>query len=166
MTDDREPGHPEPDHADPAGLPPRARAVQGRRAGPVTRGLANLIDSALVILLLVISGVSLSLVGAALDLDTGVSALGLIGLSGSVAWVYLAVAWVTVGSTYGQGLMGIRVVSRRGTRLRPLRGVARATLCVFFPWLWFWILVSPRAQTPFDLAVGSQVVYDWKHRRG
>lgn len=150
---------------DSAGLPPQARAVQGRRAGPVTRGLANLIDCALVILLLVLAGITLSLAGAALERDSDVSALGLIGLSGTVAWLYLAVAWTTVGSTYGQGLMGIRVVSRRGSRLRPLRGAARATLCVFFPWLWFWILVSPRALTPFDLAVGSQVVYDWQHRR-
>ena len=152
-------------HEEFAGLPPQARAVQGRRAGPVTRGLANVIDSALVILLLVLTGVTLSLVNAALDRDSDVSPLALIGLYGSVAWVYLAVAWATVGSTYGQSLMGIRVVSRHGTRLPPLRAAARATLCVFFPWLWFWILVSPRQLTPFDLAVGSQVVYDWQHRR-
>jgi uncharacterized RDD family membrane protein YckC len=149
--------------ADDRSLPPEARAVQGLRAGPVTRGLANGVDCAIVVIVLMVCGATGVVILGALGREADFSPLVLLGLSGATAWLYLTLSWTTVGSTYGQSLLGLRVVSRHGTRLRLVTGVARAALCVCIPWAWFWLLISPRKLTLIDMLVGSRVVYHWKH---
>ena len=57
--------------------------------------------------------------------------------------------------------MGIRVAGRRGRKLGPVRALARAAFCVFFPIGFFWCVISPRRHSFQDIAVYSAVTYDW-----
>ena len=57
--------------------------------------------------------------------------------------------------------MGIRVAGRRGRKLGPVRALARAAFCVFFPIGFFWCVISPRRHSIQDIAVYSAVTYDW-----
>ena len=49
--------------------------------------------------------------------------------------------------------MGIRVARRRGRKLGPVRALARAAFCVFFPIGFFWCVISPRRHSIQDIAV-------------
>lgn len=145
-------------------LPPEARAVQGRAAGPVTRGLANVIDATLILVVLIATGSAWSLLAEARHFTGDRSPLLLIGLSGSVAWFYLSVSWATVGRTYGQGLLGLRVVTTGGRPLPLVRALIRGWLSVWIPVLWFTLLVDRSSRHLIDRLVGSVVVYDWQRR--
>ena len=58
--------------------------------------------------------------------------------------------------------MGIRVASRRGRKLGPVRALGRAAFCVFFPIGFFWCVISPRRHSVQDIVVYSSVTYDWR----
>ncbi len=51
----------------------------------------------------------------------------------AVSVVYLTGAWWINGQTFGDRVMGVRVVTGRGARLRLVRAFARAVFCAFFP---------------------------------
>jgi uncharacterized RDD family membrane protein YckC len=146
-------------------IPPAARGLQGRRAGLVSRLLANTVDF----------GVAAGIVAGAY---AGVAALrflwnsrsftfpapgfGFVVIAGSVVLVlYLAACWTASGRTYGDHLLGLRVVSRQGRRLRPVPALLRAGLCVLFPIGLFWIVVSRDNRSAQDVVLRSSVVYDW-----
>ena len=78
-----------------------------------------------------------------------------------VLTAYLAVGWVTTGQTYGARLLGLRVVDRHGHRLGPGRALVRAVLCVLFPLLLFWVVVSRENRSVQDVLLRTSVVYDW-----
>ena len=74
---------------------------------------------------------------------------------------YLAVGWVSTGQTYGDRLLGLRVVDRHGRRLGPGLALVRAVLCVLFPILLFWVVLSRENRSVQDVLLRTSVVYDW-----
>lgn len=158
MTTDERAGAGSRAAAGPAG-------IQGRRAGFVTRAAANALDVALVVLLLfagylVVAALrflwhpsSFRFPAPSLELVLTIGGLLLIG--------YFALAWTAVGRTYGDEVLGLRVVDRRGRRLGGALATARAALCVLFPLGLLWVLVSPRNRALQDVVLRTSVVYDW-----
>lgn len=149
-------------------IPREARPYQGQRAGVVTRVIANAIDAGVVLVLLV--GAYLGWNALVFVLDprgfgfTGASALFCV-TAGLVTFVlYLSAAWATVGRTYGCHVMGLRVVTRRGRRLRPLAALIRATACVFFPIGLLWCAVNRTRGSLQDIVLRTAVIYDWNPR--
>ncbi len=150
--------------------PPRdeARArpsIQGRRAGLVTRALANLLDAGVVVLLLVggyaaVAAVRFLLNPASFRFPSPSFALLLL-LGGAVAAVYFAVSWAVTGRTYGDEVLGLRVVNVRGERMLWAGAAVRALLCVVFPIGLLWVLVSGRNRSLQDVVLRTSVIYDW-----
>jgi uncharacterized RDD family membrane protein YckC len=155
--------------ADDIVVPHEARYFQGDRAGFVSRVIANLIDvtaAALVVGAFYLGMVGLAFVASPTNPQvpsTPVSVLLLIGVG--VLWVIFTVAWATSGRTFGAKVMGLRVVSFRGQRLRWAGSALRATFCLsFLPGL-FWVIVSGQNRSLQDTVLRTQVIYDWTHRR-
>lgn len=134
-------------------------------AGIVTRLVAALLDAAVTGLLTV--GGYLAVVAALF----AASPLGFRwpaappalagGISAAVAIVYLTVSWATIGRSYGEALLGLRVVGR-GRRLGWVRAAARALFCVVFPIGLLWVIVSPHRRSLQDVVLRTTVVYDWE----
>ena len=121
-------------------LPGPARSVQGHRAGIVTRVAAGAVD--LVVALL---GVALMY----------------------AAWAaYLTVAWATTGRTFGNRLLGLRVVDDGGRTIGLARAFLRAAACVMFPIVLFWVVVSRENRSLPDILLRTSVVYDWTSNAG
>jgi uncharacterized RDD family membrane protein YckC len=78
-----------------------------------------------------------------------------------VLTAYLAVGWVSTGQTFGGRLLGLRVVDRHGRRLGPGLALARSVLCVLFPILLFWVVLSRENRSVQDILLRTSVVYDW-----
>jgi uncharacterized RDD family membrane protein YckC len=142
-------------------------ALQGRRAGFVSRALADVIDwfvilGILVFLILVVS-VIVFLFTRNVRLVRWPTWLHLVAFW-LISVSYFTNGWATTGKTVGKVAVGLRVLTREGTRLPFRRAFARALLCAtFYPAL-VWVLFSRHNFGLEDLAVRSQVVYDWKDR--
>lgn len=159
---------PEEDHLNGAArvtVPTAARAVQGHRAGIVTRFLAASVDAAVGV-----TAVALGYAGAVAVYfvlspraftfpDPGFGLLFASFLGFLVC--YFTLAWATTGRTYGARLLGLRVVNARGARVRPLIAFARALLCVFVPVVLFWVIISRENRSAADVLLRTSVVYDW-----
>jgi uncharacterized RDD family membrane protein YckC len=133
---------------------------QGRRAGVVSRVIAAVLDS-----LVVLFGY-----GASVGLLFIVDPLAIkfprpdgllsMGVALTVAVGYLTIAWTIGGRTYGALFMGLRVVGSRG-QLRMPRALARAVVCVLFPIGLLWCAVNKRNRSLSDLLLRTSVIYDW-----
>ena len=77
-----------------------------------------------------------------------------------VGVLYLSVAWATTGRTYGERLLGLRVVSSRHTRLGWTRAILRAVTCVVFPIGLIWSAFSAQRHSLQDIVFRTVVVYD------
>lgn len=149
-------------------IPREARAYQGHPAGLVSRCLANVIDSLVVGLVLVAGYVGVN--GLLFVLDPQGFAFIDPTLGRVVVWAmtvttfYFAGAWMSTGRTYGCHVMGLRVLGRRGRRVRPLVALLRALACVFFPIGLLWCAISPNLRSLQDVALRTSVVYDWRPR--
>lgn len=154
-------------------LPGPARSVQGHRAGIVTRATAGAVDLVVAFLAVglgyaVWSGAVFVLGPASFNFpDPG--GLRLLLLVLGVLTAYLTVAWATTGRTVGNRLLGLRVVGDGvggaagegwGT-VGFVRALLRAVLCVLFPILLFWVLVSAENRSLPDVLLRTSVVYDW-----
>src|SRR4051812_23209580 len=156
-----------PWHTAPAPLAAVSRdaRIRGRQAGVVTRSLANTVDVAIVVLLLVAGWVGVAAFRFLLHParftfpSPGGRSLLLIGL-GLLA-VYFAVTWAVVGGTYGDRLLGLRVVGPDGERPHWGRAALRAVLCTVFPIGLMWVAVSQDNRSVQDLLVRTSVRYDW-----
>jgi uncharacterized RDD family membrane protein YckC len=153
-------------HIDP--VPREARPFQGHRAGLVTRAAAGAIDVGIVIIAL---GVSYLGVFAFLFLleprnfTAPRPSPGLVYAVGTLLLIlYLAVCWMGNGRTYGDHVMGLRVVNHKGGRLHPLRALARAVFYAIFPIGLLWVLVSGQNRSLQDLVLRTSVIYDWDVR--
>lgn len=131
----------------------------------MTRLIANTVDF-LVVVLIVVAGYGA--VSAALFLWSPSQFSfpeppnGLMVLAGGVVlFVYLLASWVTTGRTYGDHLLGLRVVNFRGERLRFAGATLRAAFCVLFPIGVLWVAVSPANRSVQDVVLRTSVVYDW-----
>ena len=151
-------------------LPRGARPYQGRRAGLVTRMVAAAIDGVVVILLLLV-GYAATAVSLFLLDPRGFSFpdLGLLfSLTSAfvVLVVYETLAWWLTGRTYGGRVIGLRVVSSRGQRLRLAGSFARALFTAVLPIGILWVAVSRENRSVHDVVLRTSVVYDWQPRGG
>jgi uncharacterized RDD family membrane protein YckC len=153
-------------HVDP--IPREARPFQGHRAGLVSRTAAAAIDFGIVIVALGVCylGVSafLFLLNPRGFMAPALPPAVIYAAGGVLLTVYLAVSWMGSGRTYGNHVMGLRVVNRKGQRLHPLVSFVRAALYVIFPIGLFWVLVSGHNRSLQDLVVRTSVIYDWDVR--
>jgi uncharacterized RDD family membrane protein YckC len=149
-------------------IPPEARPFQGQRAGLVTRVVANSVDFAVVVAAVAAGYLAFTVFrflwnSRTFSLPT--PSFGLLLLIGSgVMVVYLAGAWVLTGRTYGDQLLGLRVVGPGGRPPRIAGALVRAVLCVLFPVGLFWVAVSRDNSSVQDLLLRYAVVYDWSQR--
>jgi uncharacterized RDD family membrane protein YckC len=146
-------------------IPPAARGLQGRRAGLVSRLLANTVDfciDALVVAAGYAGAAALRFLWNSRTFTFPAPGFGVLVIVGGVVMVlYLAACWTATGRTYGDHLLGLRVVNWRGRRLRPVGALLRAVLCVLFPIGLFWIALSRENRSLQDVLLRSSVVYDW-----
>jgi uncharacterized RDD family membrane protein YckC len=166
---------PRPGQSDDAALPqwalsvpPEARAIQGHRAGFVTRSLAVGVDFAVVAILVGLIYLGWAALLFILNPTTPqlpqVSAGGVILTGGVLSWLLFTTAWSTTGRSFGARVMGIRVVNYEG-QVMPLPGAAlRAAFClVFMPGI-FWVIVSPENRSLQDTVIRTSVIHDWTKR--
>ena len=152
------------DH-DLGNIPREARAYQGRPAGIVSRLIANTVDAAVVGAILVAGYLGVN--GLLFFLDPRSfhfrEPIPLLTLTAAfvVAGLYLGISWALVARTYGCHVMGLRVVGRRGRRLRVVVALARGAFCVVFPIGLFWCVINPRSRSVQDIVLRTSVVYDW-----
>src|SRR3954452_3379180 len=155
-------------HAKISPIPREARPYQGQRAGLVTRVIAAVLDS--LVIGAVLLGGYLGLVGLIFLFNPRSFQFPDLGVVFSlaaafvVAVVYLTVFWTLSGRTYGQHVMGLRVLGIGGRRIR----VTGAFLCAMFVgggavWI-VWSPVSRNNKSLQDLVLGTRVVYDWEPR--
>lgn len=136
------------------------------RAGLVTRFAASTIDAAVVVGLL--AGGYLLLVAGRFLLSPQTfrfpaPSLGwlLIGFL-ALAIIYLTVTWATAGRSYGDHVMGLRVLGARGqTRVGWASALLRATFAVLVPIGLLWVTVSRANRSLQDVVLRTSVVYDW-----
>jgi uncharacterized RDD family membrane protein YckC len=139
-------------------------SLRGVRAGFVTRVLANLVDLLVVALIVAagyvgVAGTRFLLHPAGFTLPTTQArTLLLVGLT--VQAGYFAVTWAVAAGTYGDRLLGLRVVGRRGTRLHWGRCAVRAIACTLVPIGLFWVLVSSGNRSVQDLLLRTSVIHD------
>jgi uncharacterized RDD family membrane protein YckC len=147
-------------------LPREARPFQGRRAGIVTRTIAAVIDGAVVAATLAVGYASLVALRFLVDPRTfsfpDTSLLFSLTAGFVVTVLYLTAAWTFGGRSYGNHVMGLRVVGPRGRRLRLPVAFLRALLCVLVPIGLLWCAVSPVNRSLQDLLLRTSVVYDWQ----
>jgi uncharacterized RDD family membrane protein YckC len=147
-------------------VPGEARPYQGQRAGIVTRVTANAVDLLVVIAILagLYAGWATILFlrrGEAFRFPTPSFAVAYL-VGSIVLGLYFTAAWSTTGRTYGNHLLGLRVVNRRGERARLVAAVLRAVTCVAFPLGLFWCAVSRENRSVQDLVLRTSVIYDWE----
>ena len=149
-------------------VPEEARPFQGHRAGVVTRTAANVVDSSLAIA--VVTGGYVVWCAARFLLRPSTFTfpapplLAVIACWAAVLFLYFAASWATTGRTYGDHLLGLRVVNFRGERLRWAGAVARAAFCAVVPICLYWALVSPTNRSLQDTFLRTSVLYDWTTR--
>jgi uncharacterized RDD family membrane protein YckC len=147
-------------------VPREARPYQGRQAGVVTRLTAGVIDAIVVLVLLLAGYVAVN--GFLFLLDprgfrfTEASPLLSVGTWLLVLVVYLFAAWSTSGRSYGCHVMGLRVVSRRGGRLRPQVAFLRAVFCALVPIGLLLCAGGRHHRSLQDLVLRTSVIYDWR----
>jgi uncharacterized RDD family membrane protein YckC len=148
-----------------AGIPAAARPYQGKPAGLVSRLLAGGVDLVVVAAILVGAYVGWAAVLFLLrpaKFGFPQPSLLLILAAGFVATVsYLTLGWVMTGRSYGDHLLGLRVVDRSGNTLHLVVALIRAVLCALFPIGLFWAAVSVHSRSVQDILVRTSVRYDW-----
>jgi uncharacterized RDD family membrane protein YckC len=155
-------------HARISPVPREARPFQGQRAGLVTRVIAAVLDSLVVGVVLL--GGYLGLVGLLFLFSPRSFTFPDLGVVFSlaaafvVAVVYLTVFWTLSGRTYGQLVMGLRVLGYGGRRLRFVKALLRAVFVVVLPIGIVWIPFSRNNKSLQDLFLATRVVYDWEPR--
>ncbi len=150
------------------GIPMEALVFQGERAGLVSRVIANSIDFSVIISVLVSIFAGYT---AVLFLWNPTSftfpspRLGLaVFVGGFMLWLYFWISWATSGRTYGDHVMGLRVVNWQGERMHWAGAALRAAFCVAFSVGLFWVLISSSNRSVQDAVLRTSVIYDWGHR--
>ena len=147
------------------GVPREARSYQGASAGVVTRLAAGIVDALVVAAALV--GSYAAWVGVRFVLEPrsfrmpDSSLLWSVTLFIGYLVVYLTVAWWMAGRSIGDHVWGIRVTTRNGGLLGPVRAFVRAVTCAIFPVGLLWCAVDRDRRSLHDLVLRTSVVYDW-----
>jgi len=149
-------------------VPAEARGIQGHPAGLISRTIANILDLALV--LAFVAGTYVAWAGVKLLWQGRDFTRPTPGFARAFAFatlvhiVYFAAAWTTSGRTFGNRLMGLRVVDRSGRTLNVGWASIRALLCVPFPFGLLWAGIDRRHRSIQDLIVRTSVIHDWLTR--
>ncbi len=150
-------------------VPREARPFQGQKAGLVTRLIANAVDALTVsvaVLALHVGFNALMFLASPRHFEFATASVLLSVTTVLLAMViYMTVAWSITGRTYGDHVMGLRVVDRRGDRVWPPTALIRAALCVGFPIGLLWCGVSASRRSVQDVVLRTSVIYDWRPRR-
>jgi uncharacterized RDD family membrane protein YckC len=149
-------------------VPAEARSMQGHPAGLISRTIANILDLCLVFAFvagtfIAWAGVKLLWQGREFTRPTPGFARAFV-FATVVHIVYFAAAWTTSGRTFGDRLMGLRVVGRSGQTLTVGWASIRAVLCVYFPFGLLWAGIDRQHRSVQDLIVRTSVVHDWSIR--
>jgi uncharacterized RDD family membrane protein YckC len=145
---------------------PRARELQGTRAGFVSRCAADAIDLLVVAVIYMAILTAIGVVEYLLQEESfempQPDLLVTTTMSWCIAVAYLTSGWASTGRTIGKSTMGLRVVNAHGEALSPRHAFVRALLCATVGWvLLLWILVSKRRAGFHDVLLRTAVVYDW-----
>jgi uncharacterized RDD family membrane protein YckC len=149
-------------------IPRDARALQGRRAGVVTRALAAGVDAAIVGVTLV--GLYLGYAGLIFLLDPrtfswpDTQLFRSVLVAAALMFLYLTAAWAVSGRTYGNLLMGLRVVGAFGGDVGWPRAALRAAAYIVFPIGLLWVAIDRRDRSLQDRLLATAVVHDWRPR--
>ena len=150
---------------------PRAIALQGLRAGFVSRVTAAAVDVLIVFItfLAALAGWAVLvyfLTNDPLDLPDPGAVWSGVGMAVLLIAV-LTLFWSSSGRTIGDSLVGLRVVTRTGNKLSWRRALVRAVVVVVIPVVsMLWILVSRKNAGIHDLVCRTTVIYDWRPRSG
>jgi uncharacterized RDD family membrane protein YckC len=87
--------------------------------------------------------------------------LGSLGFELVLAVLYLTGSWAMTGRSYGDSLLGLRVLSHRRRIPGWSLSFVRAVFCVLFPIGLFWVALSPARRSIQDVVLRTVVVYDW-----
>ncbi len=152
-------------------LAPDAHALRGRRAGIVSRGVAYVIDFAVVFagypVLVWIYGAVVALLHFETPHYPDLPDWAEVALPITWTWVYFTGAWVLTGRTVGMTLMGLKVVAR--TRIHV--GIVRANIrfvVMTSTILWIgplWLACSRSRLAIHDRVARTQVIYDGAKRQ-
>ena len=145
----------------------RARALQGKRAGFVSRVIAATVDVLIVFVLLLLALGAYAVVkylftSDPLELpDPGAVWSGV--LFSAILVTVLTLAWSGSGRTLGNAAIGLRVLTESGARPTWRRALLRALIVVYIPAIsMLWILVSRKNAGLHDLVCRTAVIYDWR----
>ena len=148
-----------------AAIPQLARPYQGKPAGLISRFLASAVDLVIVVAVLVAmyaGWATLRFLLRPAKFQFPEPSILLIVVAGfAVLTLYLTLGWTMTGRTYGDHLMGLRVVDRAGATLHLPRALLRALLCAVFPIGLLWTAFSTRSLSVQDLLLRTCVTYDW-----
>jgi uncharacterized RDD family membrane protein YckC len=140
-----------------------SQPVAQRAAGIVSRGVAALIDIAVVagILAVLYLGLVLSrlMFNPAAFTFPAPNVVFSTTVAAVVSVLYLAGCWTVSGCTAGAIVMGLRVTGRRSDRMRPAIALLRAIACVVLPIGLFWAALDRERRSLQDIVFGSRVIY-------
>ena len=145
----------------------------GQYAGFVTRMIGFIVDRLILSAILALLALTVNLV---LDMFPINEWLGLgevssliviviaVGLNLSITLLYDVCFWMLAGQTPGKSLLGVRIVTVDGGRVRFWPGVRRwlgyfVSAILFLGFLW--VLVDNRRQGFHDKLAGTVVIYSW-----
>jgi uncharacterized RDD family membrane protein YckC len=146
-------------------VPEEARSFQGDRAGVVSRVLAGAVD--LGVVLVVLAAGYLALSGLAFLINPASFRFPIpprplvLGLAVLLMVLYLTTSWTGSGRTYGNRMLGLRVVNRHGRPLRLGTALLRAVFCAVLPVGLLWVAVNANRRSVQDLVLRTVVIYDW-----
>lgn len=151
-------------------IPRDARPYQGKRAGVVSRTVAATLDWIVVLILLLTGYGAVTVVQFLIDPRgfsfPDINILFSLTLGFTVLVVYQTLAWWLVGRTYGQRVMGLRVVNFRGHGTRFSGALLRSLFCAAFPIGLMWVAVNRENRSVQDMVLRTSVIYDWQPRHG
>ena len=146
-------------------VPPEARSYQGRRAGIVSRLIANTIDFGVTLVVLAagyLGATAVRFLWSPARFRFPQPSTGLLLAGGAlIMLVYLTLSWTTTGRTYGDHVLGLRVVSGRYQRLGLAEAALRASFCVVLPIGLLYAAISRTNRSLQDIVLRTSVIYDW-----
>ena len=147
-----------------ASVPKDARAYQGHRAGFFSRALAAIIDVVSVIALVFVINLCIALLRLIIERVQGDTVPQFAwSVAGGVLLLWLAwtYAWGTTGRSLGMHIMGLKIISYSGHRVRLPIAALRSVFCLVFPIGLLWVIFSPANRSLQDVVLRTSVVHDW-----
>jgi uncharacterized RDD family membrane protein YckC len=146
----------------------------GEYAGFVTRLAARVIDMLVISLIFTligfIAGLILNTLAPGNEVYRTVMAVIVIFVDVLVAFFYYVGSWMLAGQSLGKSVMGLRIVTTDGDRIKWRHGLVRyftTWISAMFLFLgYFWVLVDNRRRAWHDILAHTMVVYSesWEER--